>query len=86
MSCGQYGHGPIFSSKAVLIYCDNAAATHIFNTARGADKMLQAIARNIWLLAATPDMTLHFEHIPGDQNCIADLLSRWHKVYNYLQL
>jgi hypothetical protein len=39
----------LFSGKAVLIYCDNAAATHLFNTAKTADKTLQAIARNIWL-------------------------------------
>jgi hypothetical protein len=71
-----------FSGRTILIYCDNAAATHIFNTARGSDWTLQAIARNIWLLAATHDMTLIFEHIPGNLNCTADLLARWNKVYN----
>jgi hypothetical protein len=69
----------LFSGKTILVFCDNAAATHIFNTARGSDKTLQAIARNIWLLAATHDINLKFEHIPGEQNCIADLLSRWEK-------
>jgi hypothetical protein len=71
-----------FFLATIKIYCANAAATHIFNTARDSDRTLQAIARNIKLLAATHYITLTFEHIPGEQNCIADLLSRWEKIHN----
>jgi hypothetical protein len=68
--------------KKVKIYCDNAASVAIFQTSRGSDKVLQAIARNIWLLSAAADITLEFEHIPGRENCTADILSRWHTITN----
>jgi hypothetical protein len=47
-------------------------------------KAKEAIARNIWLLAASHDIRLQFEHIPGEQNCVADLLSRWQGIHNPL--
>jgi hypothetical protein len=72
----------IFQHKLIRIHCDNKAAVSIFNTSRGTDCTLQAIARNIWLLAATFDMRLRFEHIPGQYNCVADLLSRWRVTHN----
>jgi hypothetical protein len=72
----------ILGNKKVRIMCDNQAAVSIFNTSRGSDMTLQAIARNIWLLAATHDIRLQFEHVPGEQNCVADLLSRWRGTYN----
>jgi hypothetical protein len=74
----------ILRNKKVCIMCDNQAAVSIFNTSRGTDMTLQAIARNIWLLAASHDMRLQFEHIPGEQNCVADLLSRWQGTHNPL--
>jgi hypothetical protein len=72
----------LFQHRIIRIHCDNKAAVSIFNTSRGTDCTLQAIARNIWLLAATYDMRLHFEHIPGQYNCVADLLSRWQVIHN----
>jgi hypothetical protein len=72
----------MFKHKTIRIYYDNKAATSIFNTSRGSDPTLQAIARNIWLLAAVFDMRLQFEHIAGKNNGVADLLSRWSVVHN----
>jgi hypothetical protein len=72
----------LFKGTAVRVFCDNSAAVSIFNTARGADPVLQAIARNIWLLAAAYDMKLDFQHIPGEHNQVADLLSRWTVTHN----
>jgi hypothetical protein len=72
----------MFKHKTIRIYCDNKAATSIFNTSRGSDPTLQAIARNIWLLAVAFDMRLQFEHIAGKNNAVADLLSRWSVVHN----
>ena len=40
------------------------------------DKILQAIVRTIWLLAASHDIRLCYSHIPGVQNKEADALSR----------
>jgi hypothetical protein len=67
----------VFRHRMVRIWCDNAAAVSILQTSRGSDRVLQAIARNIWLLSAIWDINLVCEHIPRDKNDIADLLSRW---------
>jgi hypothetical protein len=67
-----------FRHRTVLVWCNNAAAVSILQTSKGSDKILQAIARNIWLLSAIYDINLVCEHIPGGSNHIADLLSRWH--------
>ena len=65
------------SGKRLVIHCDNAAVVSILNTGRGQDSLLLAIARNVWLLAANSDIDLTLVHIPGKNNIIADLLSRW---------
>jgi hypothetical protein len=67
-----------FSLRTVSVWCNNAAAVSILQTSKGSDKVLQVIARNIWLLSASYDINLICEHIPGESNEIADLLSRWH--------
>jgi hypothetical protein len=54
----------------------------VFQTHRASDKILQAIAQNIWLLAAIWDIKLYIEHIPGKKNVVADLLSRWRTCSN----
>jgi hypothetical protein len=71
-----------FKHATVKIFCDNVAAVSVFQTHRASDKILQAIARNIWLLAAIWDIKLHVEHIPGKDNGVADLLSRWRTCSN----
>jgi hypothetical protein len=71
-----------FKHAKVKIFCDNAAAVSVFQTHRAADKILQAIARNIWLLASIWDIKLRIEHIPGKDNVVADLLSRWRTCTN----
>jgi hypothetical protein len=67
-----------FKQRTVRVWCEcGAAAVSILQTSKGSDKILQAIARNIWL-SAIYDINLVCEHIPGESNHIADLLSRWH--------
>jgi hypothetical protein len=71
----------IFSSfvqgQQVQIWCDNSAAVNILNSGRGSDPLLQCIARNLWLCQAQLDCNLWYSHIKGQDNCVADLLSRW---------
>jgi hypothetical protein len=71
-----------FKHCTVCVFCDNSAAVAILNTSMGADSVLQVIARNVKLLSAMWDIRLIFEHIPGRDNNIADLLSRWHSHSN----
>jgi hypothetical protein len=66
--------------QAVLLQCDSAIAVATLQHGRGRDLTLQAIAREIWLLAATHSIDLQVEHIAGELlTQSADALSRWHK-------
>jgi hypothetical protein len=63
----------------VHLRCDSATAVATLQHGRGRDCTLQAIAREIWLLAASHDMHLEVTHIAGEQlTDSADALSRWH--------
>ena len=68
---------PFLQGNAVMIHCDNMAVVTVIKNGRTRDMFLAAVARNIWLLTATHDIDLTVLHIPGKNNVIADLLSRW---------
>ena len=61
----------------VILYTDNEAVVTICNQGYTRDKVLATIARNIWLYMADKDISLQVLHLPGKDNVIADLLSRW---------
>jgi hypothetical protein len=65
--------------EAVLLQCDSATAVATLQHGKGRDNTLQAIAREIWLVAATHDLDLRVVHIAGELlTPSADALSRWH--------
>ena len=66
-----------WAKSRVRIACDNEAVVHVLNSGRTRDVTLAAIARTIQLQVATCDINLQVVHIPGKENQIADLLSRW---------
>ena len=47
------------------------------NFGRARDPTLALIARNIWLICAIFHIQIVVVHIPGQNNVLADLLSRW---------
>ena len=49
----------------------------VLNSGKTRDLTLAAIARNIQLLLATYNIEIVVRHIPGKNNMVADLLSRW---------
>ena len=66
-----------WSKSRIRIACDNEAVVHVLGSGCTRDLTLAAIARNIQLQLATWDINLQVIHIPGKENQIADLLSRW---------
>ena len=65
------------SKQKVEIKCDNLAVVEVLNSGKTMDPFLALCARNVWLICAIFNIQLVFSHIPGKNNHIADLLSRW---------
>ena len=74
--------GTSWSNQCVQIFCDNLPVVEIIRTGKARDQILAACARNIWLLSALYNIRLLVSHIIGQENTIADLLSRWYKTSN----
>ena len=66
----------LWSHSKVKVHCDNMAVVQVVGSGKTRDPYLAACLRNLWLLTATYDIELAVEHIPGEKNIIADLLSR----------
>ena len=49
----------------------------VLNTGKTTNPYLAACARNIWYLASVHDTDLQYVHIRGENNKVADCLSRW---------
>ena len=70
--------GKAWSSTTVRIHCDNQAVVSVLNTGRTRDSILAAISRNILMETVEKDIWLRTVHIRGQDDQIADTLSRWY--------
>ena len=61
----------------MIIKCDDSAVLQILNSGKTRDLFLASCARNIWYVAARNDIKLLYRHVTGQDNGLADLLSRW---------
>ena len=52
------------------------AVVQVVGSGKTKDQYLAACLRNLWLLTAAHDIELSVEHIQGEKNVTADLLSR----------
>ena len=66
-----------WQKSKILIRCDNQAVVTVLNTGKTRDPYLAAWARNVWYLASIYDIDVQYVHIRGENNKIADCLSRW---------
>lgn len=64
------------NGKIVQVHCYNLAVIHSFHNNKSKDRVLNAVARAIWIFAARQDNEFRFNHIPGVDMHKADLLSR----------
>ena len=55
--------GQKWAYMTVRFYCDNLAVVQVVNTGKTRDEWLALCLRNIWLLAASYDISLRIDHI-----------------------
>ena len=68
--------GPYWADKSVLCLCDNTAVVAALNKRTARDPTLAGLLRTLAFAAATLDITIRAQHLPGVQNTSADALSR----------
>lgn len=66
------------SDLCVKIVCDNESAIASFNSGRGRDPVITAMAREFWFFSASYNIEFQFCHAPGESMEVADALSRCH--------
>ena len=63
------------------------AVVEVLQKGRARDATLALMDRNVWLICALFNIQILVCHIPGKDNTLADLLSRWQfSAANYTQL
>ena len=60
----------------IEVMCDNRPSVDAFTSGRARDPVLAACARALWLHAATAQVDIRFNHIPGESMALPDALSR----------
>ena len=75
----------LWSTKKILIHCDNQAVVTVLKSGKTRDAFLAASARNIWYLAVVHDVDIQYSHIQGASNQLANTLSRWQGSVQQLQ-
>ena len=74
---------PKLQGHVVRVRCDNAAAVSVLQTGRGRASFLLSCAREIWRYTAEYKFQIQVSHVPGEQNTLADALSRHHLSPSY---
>ena len=67
----------LWSDKKVKFFSDNLAVVEVLKSGKTKDPFLAICARNIWLITAIFNIEIIVVYVPGCDNHIADLLSRW---------
>lgn len=75
--------GDKLSGKVVISYCDNEAVANLVNSGKARDAELQKGLREVCYIAAKFGFELQTRFLPGEQNRLPDLLSRWSKGQMY---
>ena len=66
-----------FTNKRILLKCDNQSTVAVLNSGSTRDYFMQGCLREILYYAARHSFEVRAIYFPGEQNIIADLLSKW---------
>lgn len=66
-----------FHGKKIMIFCDNEASVQVINSGSSKDSFMQNCLRELCYVAAIHEFQIRARHIEGDNNRLADCLSRW---------
>ena len=75
----------VLQDHVVTVRCDNAAAVAVVQSGRGRDLVLLDCARYVWAITAQRNIAVQVEHLAGEDNVLADALSRAHLGSPYQQ-
>ena len=70
--------GKKLQGMRLQIYCDNTAAVEVTNSSKTKDPFLASCLRELWLEISIYGFEMRAVHLPGEENRVADWLSRWH--------
>ena len=75
--------GKSLQGLRLQIYCDNSAAVDVINSSKTRDPFMASCLRELWLEVSTYCFELRAVHLPGEDNRVADWLSRWNLDRKY---
>ena len=75
-----------WSNHTVKVHCDNLAVVSVLSSGKAKNAPLAVISRNIFMTASQYDILLKVSHIPGKNNQVANVLSRWEHSENIIKL
>lgn len=74
LACAVWGKE--WEDQVILIHCDNEAAVQVVNSGYSKDPQMMHLLRCLFFLKAQFHLEARAEHIPGEENTMADALSR----------
>ena len=69
--------------QKIRIYCDNEAVVQVINSSKTRDSFMGTCLRELWFEVSRFRFQLRAVHLPGEENRIADWLSRWDRGKHY---
>ena len=76
-----WGHK--FKGLKIRMYCDNQPVVDVINSSKTKDAFMASYLRELWLVVSSNEFELRAVHLPGEENRVADWLSRWHLGSKY---
>ena len=76
-----WGHK--FKGLKIRMYCDNQPVVDVINSSKTKDAFMASCLRELWLVVSSNEFELRDVHLPGEENRVADWLSRWHLGSKY---